>query len=75
MAGSAHSLGQSRDLRPIGGSVNTVHPGGNIRQQQPGVLIGSLGLRAVALATGVGWVVMTLYQVSTALYLKRRGKN
>lgn len=36
--------------------------------------VGSLGLRAVALATGVGWVVMTLYQVSTALYLKRRGK-
>ena len=36
--------------------------------------VGSLGLRGVALATGVGWMVMTCYQISTVLLLRRRGK-
>ena len=36
--------------------------------------VDSLGLRAVALATGVGWMVMTVYHISTALALHRRGR-
>lgn len=38
------------------------------------VWVDAMGLRAVALATGVGWLVMTAYQISTLLFLRRRGK-
>lgn len=34
--------------------------------------VGSLGLRAVALATGVGWVFMSIYQILAALHLRRQ---
>lgn len=38
------------------------------------LLVGGMGLRAVALGTGVGWVVMSVYQVAVALWLKRSGR-
>lgn len=36
------------------------------------VWVGRFGLRAVALATGAGWVVMTAYQILVALWLRRK---
>ncbi len=36
--------------------------------------VGSFGLRAVALATGTGWVCMTLYQLCMTARLRRRGE-
>lgn len=38
------------------------------------VWVGSFGLRGVALATGVGWIVMSSFQILVSLSLRRRGK-
>ena len=36
------------------------------------MLVGSLGLRAIAISTGIGWLVMTAFQISMVIYLKRK---
>lgn len=35
------------------------------------LLVGSMGLRAVALATGIGWICMTIYQIISLIYWKK----
>ncbi len=34
--------------------------------------VGTMGLRAVALATGVGWLALTAFQIAMAVYIKRK---
>jgi len=35
------------------------------------LLVGNLGLRAVALATGIGWVLLFVYQLANMVHYKR----
>ena len=62
---------QGKERIPVIGSVLQI----TIRVALSYLWIGVMGLKAVALATGIGWMAIVVYQILTYRCLKRRSNS
>lgn len=64
-------VGDEKIVVPVIGSVLQI----TIRVALSYLWIGVMGLKAVALATGIGWMAIVVYQILTYRCLKRRSNS